>query len=55
MKGILYIIDLSDPQRLEEALKWLANLLSQQESKDKYLFIIGNKKDIAGPTVIESL
>lgn len=51
---ILFIIDLSDEYRLDEAISVLNKfLLSTEECKNSEFFIIGNKKDLARVDIYE--
>lgn len=45
--GIIFIIDLSDPERLPEAKKELTRFLNEKETKGSPLLVLANKLDIA--------
>ena len=45
-KGIIFVIDSNDQNRLQEAKDELNDLLSQEELKDAWLIVVANKQDL---------
>ena len=46
VKGLVYVIDSSDKQRMDIAARELEYLLSQEELREVSLLILANKSDI---------
>lgn len=47
-KGIIFVVDSSDRDRVEEAAKELAELMDEDELKDAHLLVFANKQDLPG-------
>lgn len=54
-QAVIFVIDSSDRERLEESQNELTKLLSEKELKDAVLLILANKQDIAECETIESI
>jgi ADP-ribosylation factor protein 6 len=49
-QGLVFVIDSSDRDRLDEARTELARIIQDREMKDALLLVFANKQDIPGGT-----
>ena len=47
-QGLIFVIDSSDVDRIEEAGKELETIIQNREMKDALLLVFANKQDVAG-------
>lgn len=47
-QGLVFVIDSSDRQRLDEARTELARIIQDREMKDALLLVFANKQDLPG-------
>lgn len=51
-QGLIFVIDSSDRDRIEEARSELARIIQDREMKDALLLVFANKQDVNGCTSI---
>lgn len=51
-QGLIFVIDSSDRDRIEEARSELARIIQDREMKDALLLVFANKQDMAGCTCL---
>ncbi len=49
-QGLVFVIDSSDRERMEEARTELTRIIQDREMKDALLLVFANKQDIPGGT-----
>lgn len=47
-QGLIFVIDSSDRERIEEAQQELHRIINDREMKDSLLLVFANKQDIRG-------
>ena len=57
-QGLIFVVDCSDKERIEEAKKELHKIISDREMKDAIILVFANKQDLKGalsPEVIPEM
>ena len=49
-QGLIFVIDSSDRDRIEEARQELHRIINDREMKESLLLVFANKQDVAGGT-----
>lgn len=49
-QGLIFVIDSSDRDRIDEARQELHRIINDREMKDSLLLVFANKQDVAGGT-----
>lgn len=53
-QGLIFVIDSSDRQRIDEARQELHRIINDREMKDSLLLVFANKQDVAGGMFLRS-
>merc|ERR1712113_386023 len=54
-QGLIFVVDLSDRERVEDAQEVLMNLLAQDDARGAALLVLANKRDLPNAMPVEEL